>query len=99
MQDHSMISCAGNQAAGGLLPAWRRNVDRDESGSQSYTGDWAFSRTDEKAAFERFMVFVSVRLEKYPDLHVYHFAPYEPAALKPADGLVRHARERNRPHV
>jgi hypothetical protein len=26
--------------------------------------------------------FVSGRLEQYPDRHIYHFAPYEPAALK-----------------
>jgi len=55
---------------------------RDENGSPSYTADWVLSRAEEKAAFERFVDFVVRRLEKYPDLHVYHFAPYEPAALK-----------------
>jgi uncharacterized protein len=55
---------------------------RDENGSQSYTADWALSRAGEKAAFERFVDFVIERLEDFPDLHVYHFAPYEPAALK-----------------
>jgi len=54
----------------------------DENGSQSYTADWTLSRAEEKAAFERFVDFVIGRLEEYPDLHVYHFAPYEPAALK-----------------
>jgi len=48
-----------------------------------------FSRTDEKKAFERFMDFVAARLKQYPDLHIYHFAPYEPAALKRLMG--RHA--------
>ncbi len=33
-------------------------------------------------AFERFIDFVIGRLEQYPDLHIYHYAPYEPAALK-----------------
>ena len=47
-----------------------------------YTGDWASNRQDERAAFERFIDFVSGRLAIYPDLHIYHFAPYEPAALK-----------------
>ena len=28
------------------------------------------------------MDFVIARLERYPDLHIYHYAPYEPAALK-----------------
>ena len=55
---------------------------KDESGSQTYTADWALSRAEEKAAFERFVDFVIARLEKFPDLHIYHFAPYEPAALK-----------------
>lgn len=47
-----------------------------------YVGDWAFSREDEKRIFERFVDFVIERLKKYPDLHIYHYAPYEPAALK-----------------
>ena len=46
------------------------------------TADWALTREQEKAAFERFVDFIIARLEKYPDLHIYHFAPYEPAALK-----------------
>jgi len=54
----------------------------DQSGSQSCTADWALSRAEEKAAFERFVDFVIGRLEQFPDLHIYHFAPYEPAALK-----------------
>ena len=54
----------------------------DADGTASYTCDWAFSREDEKANFERFMDFVMARLKQRPDLHIYHFAPYEPAALK-----------------
>ena len=47
-----------------------------------YVRDWATSRDEEKRAFERFIDFVIARLEQYPDLHIYHYAPYEPAALK-----------------
>lgn len=54
----------------------------DADGTASYTCDWAFSREAEKANFERFIDFVMARLEQHPDLHIYHFAPYEPAALK-----------------
>jgi len=54
----------------------------DADGTASYTCDWAFSREEEKANFERFIDFVMARLEQHPDLHIYHFAPYEPAALK-----------------
>ena len=39
-----------------------------------------------KAAFERFVDFVIARLEAHPDLHIYHYAPYEPAALKRLTG-------------
>jgi predicted RecB family nuclease len=53
-----------------------------ESDAERYVADWALSRTDEKAAFERFVDMVIARLETYPDLHIYHYAPYEPAALK-----------------
>jgi RNase_H superfamily/AAA domain len=53
-----------------------------DDGSPCYTADWAVSRAEERAAFEKFIDFVQARLAKHPDLHVYHFAPYEPAALK-----------------
>lgn len=54
----------------------------DMDGTASYTCNWALSRYDEKANFERFIDFIIARLEQHPDLHIYHFAPYEPAALK-----------------
>lgn len=53
-----------------------------ENGDPQYCGEWALSRAQEKQSFERFIDFVVARLSVYPDLHVYHFAPYEPAALK-----------------
>ena len=55
---------------------------RGEDGQERYVADWAFSRAEERAAFERFIDFVMNRLSLHPDLHIYHFAPYEPAALK-----------------
>jgi uncharacterized protein len=54
----------------------------DEHGKIAYRGDWAFTRGDEKQAFEGFVDFVMARWEAFPDLHIYHYAPYEPAALK-----------------
>lgn len=47
-----------------------------------YTAWWALTREEEKHAFERFIDFVMQRLEQHPDLHIYHFAPYETTALK-----------------
>lgn len=55
---------------------------RDDDGNWTYRADWAFDREAEKAIFERFVDFVSARRKSYPDLHVYHYAPYEPGALK-----------------
>ena len=43
----------------------------------------------EKAAFERLMDLLTDRLERYPDMHIYHYAAYEPTALKRLMG--RHA--------
>ncbi|ESY55394.1 MULTISPECIES: TM0106 family RecB-like putative nuclease [unclassified Mesorhizobium] len=54
----------------------------DENGNPLYQADWAFNRTEEKNAFEHFVDFATDRRSTYPDLHIYHFAPYEPAALK-----------------
>ena len=54
----------------------------NEDDAPAYTADWAFSRADEKQVFERFIDFVTERLKRYPDLHIYHYAPYEPGALK-----------------
>lgn len=55
---------------------------RDEQGNTLYRADWSFTPAEEKAAFEHFVDFAIARLEQYPALHIYHFAPYEPAALK-----------------
>jgi predicted RecB family nuclease len=53
-----------------------------DDGTMAYRGHWALSRTEEKTAFERFIDFAIARQKEFPDLHIYHFAPYEPAALK-----------------
>lgn len=39
-------------------------------------------RLAEKRAFEAFMDFVAERRQRYPDLHIYHYASYEKSALK-----------------
>lgn len=54
----------------------------NESGVPEYRHEWAFTRAAEKQAFETFVDFVMARWEQYPGLHIYHYAPYEPAALK-----------------
>lgn len=47
-----------------------------------YKSHWAITRIEEKGAFESFMKFVVDRCKKYPNLHIYHFASYEPSAIK-----------------
>ena len=47
-----------------------------------YTSLWSKNADDEKKAFEEFIRFVVNHLNEYPDLHIYHYAPYEPGAIK-----------------
>ncbi|MFC1660187.1 TM0106 family RecB-like putative nuclease [Gemmatimonadota bacterium] len=47
-----------------------------------YEGLWAFDREGERKQFEAFMDSVFQRMERHPDLHIYHYAPYEPSAVK-----------------
>jgi predicted RecB family nuclease len=43
---------------------------------------WAHDRAEERLAFERLVDFLTERLARFPDMHVYHYAHYEPTALK-----------------
>ncbi|WP_242625426.1 TM0106 family RecB-like putative nuclease, partial [Protofrankia symbiont of Coriaria myrtifolia] len=43
---------------------------------------WAHDRAEEKRAFEQFVDWVLRRLAYHPRAHIYHYAPYEPNALK-----------------
>ncbi|MFL5687637.1 MAG: TM0106 family RecB-like putative nuclease [Chloroflexota bacterium] len=48
--------------------------------SRDETGE--FTLDAERQAFERLVDFIIDRLERDPAMHVYHYAPYEPTALK-----------------
>lgn len=50
--------------------------------SQSYSTYWALSRAEEKSAFESFVDDIEKRRKAHPEMHVYHYAPYEPSAMK-----------------
>ena len=58
------------------------HVAANGAGQPEYTGNWALSRDEEKMAFERLVDWLTKRWGSYPDMHVYHFAPYEPSAMK-----------------
>ena len=55
---------------------------READGGWTYHERWALDAEHEAAAFQEFMAFVTARQAQYPDLHIYHYAPYEPSALK-----------------
>ena len=53
----------------------------EPDGIFGYRAFWGHSDAEEKQAFEEFIDFVVDRRRDQPDLHVYHYAPYEPTAL------------------
>lgn len=55
---------------------------KNDKGSIEHVADWALFHEEEKRIFEVFVDFVMKRREQYPGLHIYHYAPYEPSALK-----------------
>lgn len=61
----------------------------DEGGNTEYRSLWGRTREEEKLSFEAFIDFVMERLESFPGMHIYHYAPYEPTAVKRL--MARHA--------
>ena len=57
-------------------------VTVDEAGREKHTCHWAFDHAQEKRIFEEFVDWVMARWRQYPGMHIYHFAPYEPSAMK-----------------
>jgi uncharacterized protein len=53
-----------------------------EKGNLVYKRSWSTNRGDEKKAFEQFMRFILDRWTRFPKMYIYHFAPYEPSAIK-----------------
>ena len=54
----------------------------DDEGKLVYHRRWGHTRAQEKRAFEEFVDVVIENWRAHPGMHVYHFAPYEPSALK-----------------
>lgn len=48
----------------------------------NYQCSWAKNEEEEKQAFESFIGFVNEKLRIDPNLHIYHYAPYETTAFK-----------------
>ena len=53
-----------------------------ESGEPVYHALWAMDPEEEKRAFEQFIDGVMARWDADKGFHIYHYAPYEPAAIK-----------------
>lgn len=53
-----------------------------DGGVDRYVDEWALGPAEEKLGFERFVDFIMERWIRCPDLHIFHYAPYEPGALK-----------------
>ena len=51
-------------------------------GEPTYESLWALTRSEERKAFEAFMAEVMERRRQNPEMHIYHYAPYEPTAIK-----------------
>ena len=58
------------------------HVTDNNAGQPEHKSDWAFSPGAEKLAFERLVDWLIGRWLRHPDMHIYHFAPYEPSAMK-----------------
>ncbi|SBO42691.1 TM0106 family RecB-like putative nuclease [Cyanobium sp. NIES-981] len=54
---------------------------RNAAGELAFQGWWAHTPAEEKRAFDKFVAWVEERRQRYPDLHVYHYASYEKTAL------------------
>ena len=54
---------------------------RDEAGDLQFKAWWAHTTAEEKGAFDGFISWVQRRRQKFPNLHVYHYASYEKTAL------------------
>ena len=52
-----------------------------DTGTPEFRTFWAHDRAAEKQALVDFVDHLAQRRRRWPDLHVYHYAPYEPAAL------------------
>ena len=53
-----------------------------DAGALRFKAFWAHDRAQERAAFEALMDFFADRMRRFPRMHIYHYAHYEPTALK-----------------
>lgn len=57
-------------------------VPEENGSSPSYRSLWSLDPGEEKEAFGQFISMVMERWSRHADMHIYHYASYEPAAIK-----------------
>jgi predicted RecB family nuclease len=62
-----------------LFGVWSRN---ESTRGFEFRDWWAHSREEEKVAFEGFVDWVYARWKSNSEMHIYHYAPYECAAVR-----------------
>ncbi len=71
-----------------LFGIWEPALTDPVTGGPTFHAIWArdeqgrVTHAAERAAFEQAMDLIVDRLDRHPDMHVYHYAPYEPTAFK-----------------
>lgn len=55
---------------------------RDAAGTPVFRHAWGHDRAGERAAFESMVDFFTEHCARYPDAHIYHYAPYEVTVLR-----------------
>jgi predicted RecB family nuclease len=68
--------------AGAASGAPSARVPETEMLRPDYQAIWSFDAAGEKRAFERFTSGAMERRRQDPGMHIYHYAPYEPTAMK-----------------
>ncbi|MFN8553523.1 MAG: TM0106 family RecB-like putative nuclease [Candidatus Obscuribacterales bacterium] len=57
-------------------------VERKDENTLQFVDWWAHDREQEKQAFEDFIDYVYTKWTQDPNMHVYHYAPYEVSAVR-----------------
>jgi uncharacterized protein len=57
-------------------------VTADAGSEPAYEPMWSLTQAAEKKTFEAFISKLMARWRDHPELHVFHYAPYEPTAVK-----------------
>lgn len=64
-----------------LIGLWGVGLEGENS-EESYFPFWSEDLSQERQSFEKFLELLVRRTEKYPEMRVYHFAPYEKVRMR-----------------